>query len=111
MIAMTGRITMLGLSQWTEKGGSYRTVQRFFYTVIPWAQVFWALFREHLLDRQDTYILAGDECVVTKAGKRTQGLDYFSPVCNKKRFRGCPFSCCPWLAPSSDARTLSVWNR
>ena len=52
---------MLGLSRWTEKGGSYRTVQRFFYTVIPWAQVFWAFFREHLLDRQDTYLLAGDE--------------------------------------------------
>ena len=51
MIAMTGRVTMLGLSRWTEKGGSYRTVQRFFYTVIPWAQVFWAFFREHLLDR------------------------------------------------------------
>jgi len=30
MLAMTGRVTMLGLSRWTEKGGSYRTVQRFF---------------------------------------------------------------------------------
>ena len=27
---MTGRVTMLGLSRWAEKGGSYRTVQRFF---------------------------------------------------------------------------------
>jgi len=44
MIAMTGRVTMLGLSRWTEKGGSYRTVQRFFYTIIPWAQVFWTFF-------------------------------------------------------------------
>jgi DDE superfamily endonuclease len=35
MIAMTGRVTMLGISRWAEKGGSYRTVQRFFYTVIP----------------------------------------------------------------------------
>jgi hypothetical protein len=30
MLAMTGRVTMLSLSRWTEKGGSYRTVQRFF---------------------------------------------------------------------------------
>jgi hypothetical protein len=30
MVAMTGRVTLLGLSRWTEKGGSYRTVQRFF---------------------------------------------------------------------------------
>jgi DDE superfamily endonuclease len=30
MIAMTGRVTMLGISRWTEKGGSYRSVQRFY---------------------------------------------------------------------------------
>jgi len=77
LCAITGRVTMLGLSRWTEKGGSYRTIQRFFYTVIPWAQVFWAFFCEHLLDQQDTYLLAGDECVITKAGKKTHGLDYF----------------------------------
>lgn len=29
-LAMTGRVTMLGISRWTGKGGSYRTVQRFF---------------------------------------------------------------------------------
>jgi putative transposase len=91
MIAMTGRVTMLGLSRWTEKGGSYRTVQRFFYTVIPWAQVFWAFFREHLLDDQDTYLLAGDECVVTKAGKQTHGLDYFFSSLMQKAVPGLSF--------------------
>lgn len=54
MIAMTGRVTRLGLSRWTEKGGSYRTVQRFYYTLIPWGQVFWSFSRERLLDAQDT---------------------------------------------------------
>ena len=29
MLAMTGRITMLGLSRWTGNGGRYRTIQRF----------------------------------------------------------------------------------
>jgi len=91
MIAMTGRVTMLGLSRWAEKGGSYRTVQRFFYTVIPWAQVFWAFFREHLLDQQDTYLLAGDESVVTKAGKQTHGLDYFFSSLQQKAVRGLSF--------------------
>jgi IS4 transposase len=37
MLAMSGRVTMLGISRWTEAGGSYRSVQRFFNTVIPWA--------------------------------------------------------------------------
>jgi hypothetical protein len=91
MIAMTGRVTMLGLSRWTENGGSYRTVQRFFYTIIPWAEVFWTFFREYLLDYQDTYLLAGDECVVTKAGKRTHGLDYFFSSLQQKAVPGLSF--------------------
>ena len=45
MIAMTGRVTMLGLSLWTEKGGSHRSAQRFFYTAIPWAQEFWVFLQ------------------------------------------------------------------
>jgi putative transposase len=77
MLAMTGRVTMLGLSRWTDKGGSYRTVQRFFQTTIPWAQVMWSLFCTHLRQAEDVYVLAGDECVVTKSGKQTHGLDRF----------------------------------
>jgi putative transposase len=77
MLAMTGRVTMLGISRWTEKGGSYRTVQRFFHTVIPWANVFWLFFHHHLYRSEDVYLLAGDECVVTKSGKQTHGLDRF----------------------------------
>lgn len=77
LLAMTGRVTMLGISRWTEKGGSYRTVQRFFHTVLPWATMFWLFFRHHLWQSEATYFLAGDECVVTKAGKQTHGLDRF----------------------------------
>ncbi len=68
---------MLGISRWTAKGGSYRTVQRFFQTVIPWSLVFWWFFREHLLNPDEVYILVGDECVVSKSGKQTHGLDRF----------------------------------
>ena len=77
MIAMTGRVTMLGISRWTEKGGSYRTVQRFFQTSLPWATLFWLFFQQNLWQSGGRYILAGDECVVTKAGKQTYGLDRF----------------------------------
>jgi putative transposase len=37
MLVIPGRVTMLGLSRWADTGGSYRTVQRFFATVMPWA--------------------------------------------------------------------------
>ena len=84
MIAMTGRVTMLGLSRWIGKGGSYRTVQRFFNALIPWPQVFKLFFQQHLNGSDGEYFLAGDECVATKSGKETHGLDhFFSGLLNK----------------------------
>lgn len=77
LLAMTGRVTMLGISRWAGPGGSYRTVQRFFNTALDWSQVHWLLIKAHLLQTQATYILAGDEVVVTKAGHETHGLDRF----------------------------------
>src|SRR6185295_11878709 len=76
-LVITGRITMLGLSRWAGKGGSYRTVQRFFSTVLPWAMLFWVFFRQHVHCPADVYFVAGDEVIVTQAGKHTHGLDRF----------------------------------
>ena len=77
MVSMTGRVTMRGISRWTNKGGSYRTLQRFFYTPMSWLTLQWVLIRHHLLDQGDTILAAGDHVVVTKAGKKTYGLDRF----------------------------------
>jgi putative transposase len=33
MLISNGRITMLELSRWTEKGGSYRTIQRLYHSI------------------------------------------------------------------------------
>ena len=84
MLSMTGRVTMLGLSRWTESGGSYRTVQRFFNTAMAWSKIHWLIIQEHLLDPGDVLLMAGDEVVVTKSGKKTHGLDrFFSSVYGK----------------------------
>jgi len=77
MLVMTGRVTMLGISRWAGKGSSYRTVQRFCATVIPWATLFWVFFRHHVYRPGEVYLLVGDEVVATKAGKQTYGLDRF----------------------------------
>ncbi len=77
MVVITGRVTMLGLSRWAGKGGSYRPVQRFFSTVLPWATLFWVFFLHQVYRPEDTYLLVGDEVVATKAGKHTHGLDRF----------------------------------
>ena len=74
LLAMPGRVTMLGISRWTDEGGSYRTVQRFFMAPINWGKLHWCFIRHNLWDAEATYILAGDEVVVTKAGKHTYGL-------------------------------------
>src|SRR5947208_16665462 len=73
LLTMTGRVTMLGISRWGGDGTSYRTIQRFFTTTIPWAPLLCLFFRQHLFQADDVYLLAGDEVVVTKAGKKTFG--------------------------------------
>jgi len=75
LLAMTGRVTMLGISRWAGKGGSYRTIQRLYNTPLPWSEIFCNLFRTLLFHSGDTYILAGDEVVVSKAGDETYGQD------------------------------------
>ena len=77
LLAMTGRVTMLCISRWAGQGGSYRTVQRFYTTVLPWAQLFWVFFQQHLHRPDRVYIMGGDEVVVSKAGHPTHGLDRF----------------------------------
>jgi hypothetical protein len=91
MLAMTGRVTMLGLSRWTDQGGSYRTIQRFFNTVIAWSQVQWFFIRHHLLEAEDTILIAGDESVVTKSGRKTFGLDRFFSSLYGKSVPGIAF--------------------
>jgi len=75
MLAMTGRVTMLGISRWAGKGGSYRTIQRWYHSPLPWAELFWICFRKLLWQPGDEYLLAGDEVVVSKAGEATFGKD------------------------------------
>jgi len=77
MLVASGRMTMLGIARWTEKGGSYRTLQRFYHSLLPWKVIHWLFFRERFLAPEDEYIAAGDEVVVSKAGKETYGLDHF----------------------------------
>ena len=75
MLATSGRITMLGISRWTEEGGSCRTIQRLYHTTMSWTALHWLFFKECFLRSEDEYNAAGDEVVVSKAGKETYGLD------------------------------------
>ncbi|QEP42083.1 hypothetical protein D5085_02380 [Ectothiorhodospiraceae bacterium BW-2] len=93
MLSMTGRVTMLGLSRWSGRGGSYRTLQRFFHSTINWPQLNWSLFQSHLLGEDTEWVMAADEVVVTKSGKKTYGLErFFSSIYGKTVPGLCFFS-------------------
>ena len=77
MLVISGRMTMLGLSRWTEKGGSYRTIQRLYHSVLPWKAIHWMFFRKRFLKSADEHFIVGDEVVVSKAGTETHGVDRF----------------------------------
>lgn len=77
MLCIPHRVTMLSLSRWAEKGGSYRTLQRFYQTPIDWLGLHWTIIQTHLLSPDRVYLLAGDEVVVNKAGKKTHGVGRF----------------------------------
>jgi len=84
VLAMSGRITQRGISRWTQEGGSYRTIQRFFHTEIDWLSVQWLFFCLFVYDPKGVYLLVGDESVITKSGKATYGLDrFFSSLLDK----------------------------
>src|SRR3972149_1316851 len=77
MLCIPNRATMLGLARWTERGGSYRTLQRFYQRPIHWALLHWTFIKTHLLTSDGLYLLAGGGGVVSKAGKETPGVGRF----------------------------------
>jgi hypothetical protein len=90
MLVISGRITMLGLSRWTDKGGSYRTIQRWYHAKLPWEALHWLFFVGCLLHQRE-YIIAGDEVVIGKAGTDTYGLDRFFSGLQKQVIPGLSF--------------------
>ena len=91
MLVASGRITMLGLSRWTEKGGSYRSIQRFYASELTWKAVHWLFVRLKFLKPGGQYIISGDEVVASKAGKETYGLDRFFSSLQQRAIRGLAF--------------------
>ena len=80
MLAMTGRVTMLGIARWTGQGGSYRTVQRFFNTVIAWSQVQWFFIRHHLLDPAELSLPFDGNILFEDLEELNQFVDPADPV-------------------------------
>jgi putative transposase len=91
MLTMTGRMTMLSMSRWTARGGSYRTINRFFAAKLPWSEMLVKFFETHLFNPKNEYILAGDETVVSKSGAETFGIDRFFSGLRSQVIKGLSF--------------------
>jgi putative transposase len=77
VLCIPDRVTMLSIARWTERGGSYRTVQRWYHTPLDWATILWTIVQVYLLKPDGEYLLAGDEVVISKAGDKTYGRGRF----------------------------------
>ncbi len=91
MLAMSGRVTMLGISRWAGKGGSYRTIQRFFYSPKNWPTLMWVFKSTHCFCPQEKYAIAGDEVITTKSGDQTYGVDWFFSSLTSRPVKGLAF--------------------
>lgn len=91
MLVSNGRMTMLEISRWTERGGSYRTIQRWYHSRLLWLQIRWILFTSQLWKADHEYIAAGDEVVFGKAGKETFGLGRFFSSLQQRVIPGLSF--------------------
>lgn len=82
---------MLEISRWTETGGSYRTIQRWYHRQLLWLQIQWIFFTSQLWKSDHEYIAAGDEVVFGKAGKETYGLGRFFSSLQQRVIPGLSF--------------------
>jgi putative transposase len=84
---------MLNLSRWSDKGGSYRTIQRFYNASICWLNLNIQFFLCHQFCKDEVYLLGGDETTVSKSGKSTHGLGRFFSSIHSRSIPGlCFFS-------------------
>ena len=93
LLMMTGRVTQLSISRWTEKGGSYRTIHRFFQKNIPWDKLNWQLVKHSLPKDLGVILVGGDATTVIKSGKETYGLGKFFSSIYSRAVSGLGFQC------------------
>lgn len=84
---MKGRVTMLGISRWSEKY-SYKTIERFFDKKIDWLSIKWKMIEKVI---GEEVILVADESTISKSGKVTYGLGYFYSGLQNRPIKGISF--------------------
>src|SRR5664280_550628 len=55
MLVAYRSITLLGLSHWTEKGGSYHSIQWFYCSSLPWKAIPWLFLPKRFFQSASEY--------------------------------------------------------
>ena len=88
MIFMSGNKNMLNISRWSEL--KYKKVERFFDKILCWMSINIGILSYFLIDRE--LILASDETISTKSGKKTHGIGLFWSSILKKSVKSISIS-------------------
>ena len=92
MVSMSGSKTMLNISRYTKNEACYKTIERFYNRVIPWVEMNLILINKFISFLGLVVLLASDETVASKAGKKTFGIDYFFSSILQKPIKSLCFS-------------------
>ena len=92
LLCMSGSKTMLNISRYTNKEVCYKTIERFYNRVISWLEMNLILIMNFISFSELVLLIASDETVVSKAGKKTFGIDYFFSSILQKPIKSLCFS-------------------
>ncbi len=91
ILTMSGKKNIKNISRWTEKGGSYQTLLRFFHEKeTPWTLLNLFLIKA-FSEPEDRFLLVGDITIVPKSGKITFGKSRFHSTIASRRISSVAF--------------------
>jgi hypothetical protein len=82
MLISNGRITMLEISRWTERGGSYRTIQRLYHGSLLWLQIQGLFLRAAYSNPTMSTLPPVMKSCLVKREPRPMGWAASFPACN-----------------------------
>lgn len=83
ILTMNGSKTMLNISRWTKEKACYKTISRFYDREIHWLAMNLMLIVS-FVNYKEEVLLASDETIQGKSGKKTSGIDvFFSSILQK----------------------------
>ena len=109
-LIMNGSKTMLNISRWVDGKICYKTIERFYDRKIKWLEMNLFLIRQ-FIPFSGEVLLASDETVQGKSGKKTSGLDMFFSSILQKPIKSVCFSGLSLIVPEHNKSFPLLMNQ